>query len=38
MENPDLDGYLLNLIQDRNYNLGTNDRKEMINFDLIYEK
>ena len=37
-ENPDLDGYLLNLIQDRDYNLGTNDRKEMINFDLIYEK
>lgn len=37
-ENPDLDGDLLNLIQDRNYNLGTNDHKEMINFDLIYEK
>lgn len=36
--NPDLDGDLLNLIQDRNYNLGTNDHKEMINFDLIYEK
>lgn len=29
---------LLNLIKDRNYNLGTNDHKEMINFDLIYEK
>lgn len=37
-ENPDLDGDLLNLIQDRNYNLGTNDHKKMINFDLIYEK
>ncbi len=37
-ENPDLDGDLLNLIQDRNYNLGTNDHKEMIHFDLIYEK
>ena len=37
-ENPDLDGDLLNLIQDRNYNLGTNDHKEMLNFDLIYEK
>lgn len=37
-ENPDLDVDLLNQIQDRNYNLGTNDHKEMINFDLIYEK
>ena len=37
-ENPDLDDDLLNLIKDRNYNLGTNDHKEMINFDLIYEK
>ena len=37
-ENPGLDGDLLNLIQDRNYNLGTNDHKEMINFNLIYEK
>ncbi len=37
-ENPDLDGDLLNLIKDRNYNLGTNDHKEMTNFDLIWEK
>lgn len=37
-QDPDKDEDLLKLIKDRNYNLGKSDQKEMVNFDLIYEK
>lgn len=37
-DNPEYDQDLLLLIKDRNYNLGKSDHKEMVNFDLIWEK
>ena len=36
VENPDYERDLLNLIDDRNYNLGINEDLQMHNFDLIY--